>query len=474
MAPRFDYFVVFAEMRTGSNLLEANLNAFDEVSCLGEAFNLNFIGYPNQDSIEGVTMSDRDADPVRLLSVFKSGGKGLRGFRYFHDHEPRVLDEILADPRCAKIILTRNPVDSYVSLKIAQETGQWKLTNIKSRKSGKATFDAEEFDHYLESLQDFQLTLLNGLQRTGQTAFYLAYEDLQDLDVINGVAAFLGLTSKLDALSTTLKVQNPAALSEKVSNFAQMERALAEMDQYNLARTPNFEPRRGASVPSYFACEQIGLLFMPIPGGPTDAVKSWMQSLPGSGDMVERMTQKRLRHWKRNHSGHRSFTVLRHPLHRAYQVFCDKIISDGSDNFPQVRRILKQKFGMPVPSAGGKDWSKAQHRDAFARFLTFLKANLAGQTGVRVDASWATQSAVLQGFANINSPDQVIREDELASDLPQLASRVGITDPTPFQAEVENVPFPLSGIYDEEIERLALDAYQRDYMMFGFAPWRKA
>ena len=29
MTDRFDYFVVFAEMRTGSNFLEANINAFD-------------------------------------------------------------------------------------------------------------------------------------------------------------------------------------------------------------------------------------------------------------------------------------------------------------------------------------------------------------------------------------------------------------------------------------------------------------
>jgi len=29
MSGAFDYFVVFAEMRTGSNFLEANINSFD-------------------------------------------------------------------------------------------------------------------------------------------------------------------------------------------------------------------------------------------------------------------------------------------------------------------------------------------------------------------------------------------------------------------------------------------------------------
>ncbi len=44
----FDYFVVFAEMRTGSNFLETNLNAFEGIACYGEAFNPHFVGYPNK------------------------------------------------------------------------------------------------------------------------------------------------------------------------------------------------------------------------------------------------------------------------------------------------------------------------------------------------------------------------------------------------------------------------------------------
>ena len=116
----FDYFVVFAEMRTGSNFLEANLNAFDGLTCHGEAFNPHFIGYPNKNEILGVTQAMREADPARLLQQIKAEPGVLGGFRYFHDHDPRVLDRMLVDPRCAKIILTRNPLDSYVSWKIAR------------------------------------------------------------------------------------------------------------------------------------------------------------------------------------------------------------------------------------------------------------------------------------------------------------------------------------------------------------------
>ena len=112
MTDRFDYFVVFAEMRTGSNFLEANLNAIEDAECHGEAFNPHFIAYPNKTELHGVTHEDRDADPHVLLDAVKAQEGVLAGFRFFNDHDPRVLETILEDPRCAKIVLTRNPMDS--------------------------------------------------------------------------------------------------------------------------------------------------------------------------------------------------------------------------------------------------------------------------------------------------------------------------------------------------------------------------
>ena len=189
MAAKFDYFVVFAEMRTGSNFLETNLNALDGVVCHGEAFNPHFIGYPKTKQILGVTQADRDSDPMRLIQVVRDAPDEMGGFRYFHNHDPRVLGQMLDDERCAKIILTRNPAESYVSWKIAKATGQWKLTDVKRRKDGAAMFDAEEFDAHVGALQAFQLELLSRLQTSGQTAFYVAYEDLQSVDVMNGMDA---------------------------------------------------------------------------------------------------------------------------------------------------------------------------------------------------------------------------------------------------------------------------------------------
>ncbi|WP_299045012.1 nodulation protein NodH [uncultured Tateyamaria sp.] len=473
---KFDYFVVFAEMRTGSNFLETNLNAFDGISCHGEAFNPAFIGYPNRDEILGVSQAARDEDPRQLLREIRKTPE-LSGFRYFHDHDPRIFDKVVDDPKCAKIVLTRNPVDSYVSWKIAKATGQWKLTDAKARKDGKATFDADEFAEHLNALQSFQVTLLNRLQSTGQTAFYVAYEDLQSLSVMNGLAMWLGVDSQLEALDKSLKVQNPAALSDKVSNFTQMTEALSGLDRFNLTRTPNFEPRRGAAVPTYFASQTHPILYLPIRGWPEDPALRWLQAIDGADGIkpASKLSQNDMRDWMRAHPGHRSFTVLRHPLARAHSVFCHRILNTGKGGYGGIRSTLSKRYKLDLPDdPADQAYDKAAHRTAFVAFLRFLKANLNGQTGIRVDPDWASQAKTLEGFAEFALPGRLMRADTLAYELAELSATVGLATPPALQNDAQDAPHPLVDIYDAEVEALCRAAYSRDYLMFGFLDWAPA
>lgn len=472
MAP-FDYFVVFAEMRTGSNFLEANLNAFDGLQCHGEAFNPHFIGYPNSADILGITQPMREADPMRLIATIKEFSTGLGGFRYFSDHDPRVLGPMLDDPRCAKVILTRNPVESYVSWKIARETGQWKLTNVKHARSGKVAFDAGEFEAHLAQLQAFQVRLLNALQRSGQTAFYVDYEDLQDVDVMNGLAQWLGCPNRIDSLDKKLKKQNPEEMADKVVNFDHMEQALARLDRFNLNRTPNFEPRRSAVIPSYVAAPVSPLLYLPIRSGPEAAVRAWLAGIDDrdEGDLIGPFTQKSLRQWKRTHPGHRSFTVLRHPLARAHAAYCEKIVPP-SGGFVEIRETLRKTLGLPIPRDPADSLDPAVHRAGFLGFLGFLRSNLSAQTGVRIDPAWASQLTVLQGMAGTILPDLIVREDRLADDLAILAAQVGKASMPAVPEVTDPHAARLAAIYDAEVEKAGVDACQRDYIAFGFGPWR--
>ncbi|WP_282092380.1 nodulation protein NodH [Epibacterium ulvae] len=473
MTQQFDYFVIFAEMRTGSNFLEANLNAFDGIACHGEAFNPHFIGYPNREDCLGITLNDREADPAVLLNAIRTDATALAGFRYFHDHDPRVLDTILSDPRCAKIVLTRNPLDSYVSLKIAEATGQWKLTNVTRRKEAQAHFDAAEFAAHVDALQQFQISLQGQLQRSGQSAFYVAYEDLQDVAVMNGLARWLGAKAQLEGLDDSLKRQNPSSVVSKVHNSEEMIAALAGIDHFNLTRTPNFEPRRGPAVPGYIAAAQASVLYLPIQGGPEQQVTQWLADLDNAqGDALQKgMNQKEARQWMQNNPGFRSFTVVRHPLQRAHAVFCARILNKGPGCFLKIRNTLRRRYNVPMPEQGpGEDYTLPQHRAAFEGFLNFLKLNLGGQTSIRVDANWASQTQVISGFAEFLAPDLIIRESEIAQDLKGLSEKIGQLTNVRSDGE-EDQPFSLSQIYDADLERLCRAVYQRDYIKLGFGNW---
>ncbi|OAN67750.1 nodulation protein NodH [Sulfitobacter sp. EhC04] len=475
MADKFHSFVVFAEMRTGSNFLETNLNAFGGIKCHGEAFNPHFLGYPHNEPILGIDQKTRDRDPHILLKAIRGNTARLSGFRYFHDHDPRIFDAVMEDAKCAKIILTRNPVDSYVSWKIAQETGQWKLTDVKAQKTAQAVFDAREFEAHLEALQAFQVTLLNRLQVSGQTAFYVAYDDLQSVEVMNGLARYLGVDETLDALDSNLKKQNPSPISAKVSNYDEMTAALSRLDRFDLTRTPNFEPRRGPNVPSYVAAAQAPLLYLPLRSAPRVEIMQWLAALDGAGRgaLSSKMTQKDLRLWKRDHPGHRSFTVIRHPLARAHDAFCRHILTTGKGSFVQLRKTMMRRYNMPLPADGpDAGYGLAEHRAAFAAFLVWLKGNLAGQTAIRVDAAWCSQAQAIQGFGELCLPDRIIREDDMAEELAALAASVGIADAPPPPLPEADQPFTLNAIYDDEIEKLATQAYQRDYVTFGFSSWK--
>jgi len=473
---RFDAFVLFAEMRTGSNYLEDSLNALPDLTCHGEIYNPTFLGHHNQFELFGYDMTRREADPLGLLDAVIAQSDGLPGFRLFHDHDDRVVDRILPDPRIAKVILTRNPLDSYISRKIASATGQWRLTDSKNRKSAKVVFDAEEFAELMDRLAAFQGRVRRGLQVTGQTAYAIRYEDINDPEVLNGLAQFLGSEARVDSVSTRLKRQNPGDLSDKVENYEEMLAALRDVDRFGLTASADAEPARSAALSGFVAHPQAGLLFLPLKGAPEQAVLDWMGAIGGVGRdaLLRKMTQKDLRHWMKDHPGYRSFTVLRHPVARAYNSFCRFILPDDRPAYEDPRKVMRQRYKIPIPGkTPGADWSAADQKAAFMAFLEFLKPNLDGQTSVRVDAAWASQSAILQGIAQVMTPHHLVQEEEMGTALPALARAVGVTEAPEPRGETIPSPVPLAKVYDGKIEKAAIDAYRRDYLTLGFPRWNR-
>ncbi len=469
----FEYFVVLAGMRTGSNLLEEHLSAMPGITSYGELFNPHFFGKPDSATQFGLSMAARDSDPVRVIGAMRGATDGLPGFRLFYDHDTRAIDHVLADPNAAKIILTRRPLDSYVSLKIARKTGQWWLGDMTSARAAKVPFDAEEYAEFLNTLNTFQEKLRHELQVSGQTAFHIGYDDLSDDDIINGLGAFLGAKGPPDPSKVRAKVQNPTPVSARLTNQTVAEEALKSIDLPDLGHLPNHEPGRGPGLKFFRVCQSAPLLYMPIRGAGFDPVPEWLQSVDPDGEIQGGMTQKDLRKWKRQNPGHRSFTVLRHPLDRAYDAFCRFILPLDEENYADVRDVLVTRYDLPLPKdPGDASYGIEEHRTAFSAFLKFLAGNLGGQTSVRVDNSWATQTTLLYAIGQFLVPDRVVREEDLQSVLPQIAKEAGFENSGQIPSFAPPARFMLSEIYNKDIEAACEAAYHRDYVMLGFRAWR--
>ena len=455
----FDLCVIFAEMRTGSNHLEAMLEGVPGLTALGEVYNPSFVGKPSQEALFGFDLSRRETEPAALLEAISAETEpDLPVLRFFHDHDPRMLAPFLDDTRIAKVILTRNPLDSYLSRKIAAETGQWKMTDARVRKTAEIRFEAPEFDAMLSDWQGFAQRLRQGLQQRGQTAFQLDYEDLDDAEILNGLLRFLGSAEEIEPSASKLKPQNPGGPLGKVINPGEMETALSRLDPLGLSRPGRTDPARPAAVKKIAVSGD--LMMLPIPGVLEESWQGWLPEEPRTG-----LSQRDLRTWMRDRPTHQKITCVQHPLARAHAVFCRHVLPRRPAT-AEMRRRLRQRYALPLPQNWpDPNYDLAAHRAAFASFLELLKPCLAGQMSLAPRAEWIGQMAALQGMARFVLPDRILRAERLDTELAAIGFSAS---PLPNDA-----PFALDEIYDEGLEQLAREAYRRDYVFFGYGNWRR-
>jgi hypothetical protein len=469
MTARFDAFAIVAGMRTGSNLLEEILSTHPGISCHGELFNPHFVGAPGQDGALGITRQARDEDPLRLLSAVAAVPNAIGGFRIFDGHDERAIEAVLSNPRCAKIVLTRNPAESYVSLKIARSTGQWWLGDRASARRERARFDAEEFGRFLEVAGAFRRRVRHALQVTGQTAFRLDYSDLGDAAIIAGLHAFLGVPPLPRPQKTRSKAQNPVPLAEKVTNPKVMRTALSRIDLFDIDRIPEFEPPRGAGVPGFRVAADLPVMFMPVGLVAQAEVDGWLRALGGGRAPQTGLSQKDLRAWMRQNPGHWRITVVEHPATRIHDAFSRVILPKDVPGYEELRDTLVRHQGLPLPDdPSDPGYDAAAHRAAFLAFLDFVRGNLGGQTGLRPHVSWASQTSLLSAISGFAPPDLVLRREDLTRSLDRLAEDFGRA-PAPLGVPSPSaLPVPFAEILDDTVSDAVAAAYRRDFVIFGY------
>ncbi|MGM9487217.1 hypothetical protein [Ideonella sp. YS5] len=232
-------FLLVGMMRSGSNFLERQLNLLPDVRCHGELFNPAFVGlgheaagrppgYAREDT--GARNADEDAF---IAQVDQACDRRVVGLRLFLDHSAQMTARLLYDPGVAKVVLSRNLLEAYISLETARETGVWLTTEaakappkpVKVEINKLVTFALRQSLYY----NDVQTVL----HQTGQRYLQVDYNEIKDLAKLNEIARFVGSEHQFKAVTEPIRKQNPGTLEERILDFPKL---LEELKRRQLAR----------------------------------------------------------------------------------------------------------------------------------------------------------------------------------------------------------------------------------------------
>lgn len=228
-------FVLLASQRTGSNILNENINQLPGVLCHNEVFNPAFVGLSREYLAlfggEAQAKVIRDANPLRFRDALLQASKAdFVGFHLFPGHLREVIEDVLVNPEIKKLCLRRSPFQSYVSLIIAQQTNVWRRNHLPGKvpdqhdyKPVKIVFNLQDYERYEHELRKYWHHIYSVMKNTDQTWLDIGYGEVNDVESINRCADYLGVEARIDTLKQTLKKINPESLADKVSNYDELE-----------------------------------------------------------------------------------------------------------------------------------------------------------------------------------------------------------------------------------------------------------
>lgn len=227
-------FVLLASPRTGSNLLNSNLNQYNGLQMHGEVFNPAFVGihknYHQKLNIGRNDVLKRDNDPLKFMyQLYDDKNNKAIGFHIFPGHSKKILKNVLKDQSIKKIGLRRSLIPSYISLCEAIQTDVWlinkngKPDDEKLKRKTKVIFDEKKFKAYKANLDQFWKTITKTLKETDQEMFPIWYAHVKNIEKLNELVSFIGLDESKVKLDIKLKKQSKGKLIDRVGNFKEME-----------------------------------------------------------------------------------------------------------------------------------------------------------------------------------------------------------------------------------------------------------
>ncbi|WP_250163499.1 hypothetical protein [Psychrobacter sp. WY6] len=192
-------FIVFCFARTGSYRLIDVLNHQDDVIAYGEIFKPNSFEV-SQDILEQINYEKsnflkRDKAPIHFYKKLARLHEDKKfGFKIFPNHNDRVLKYLAKHEDIIKIFLVRNPVQTYISEKVARASDQWVVKEGFKRRNSEVTvkFDVESFSQHLRYRIAWYSYIKSLSTLSGSKIHTIDYFDSLDDDYLNNFFNSIG------------------------------------------------------------------------------------------------------------------------------------------------------------------------------------------------------------------------------------------------------------------------------------------
>lgn len=233
---------VLATPRVGSDLLVSYLDSLPDVSMRGEILHPGMLQGIRPGWLRKRAAAFRHVKmSLYSLATPVVGAKILLDQLPLHDLDPTDLLDITENPKFL-ILYRRSLAEQYVSLEISRQTNVWTHISEQPPPKRSVAINAERFLSFTQHVRTSYERLIAN-DRIRQRAIVISYEELTaDVQGLfkSVVTPFLSVPGH--TVATRYRRVNPQHLSEKVTNFDELEELLLGRTSFQTYTT---EGRRG-------------------------------------------------------------------------------------------------------------------------------------------------------------------------------------------------------------------------------------
>ena len=231
-----EFVSILAIPRTGTNYLCGLIGRFEEIDSLFEIYHNRavylgdsqltnkVIDYVNRNERLGIKSNCDRAfvnfvrqQPFKILDIIKSqSDKRYISFKIFPDHlSPQDLSNvILQNKRVKKILVKRNLLNVYLSLKFAEMTNNWR---DRDTSNFKLNFEIDDFVAWYDYYQQYYDFIESKFTDSSDVASILRYEEVHAHKTNRD--KFIFLYNFLTKIGLELEANNLSILEARLSNL---------------------------------------------------------------------------------------------------------------------------------------------------------------------------------------------------------------------------------------------------------------